>query len=129
MTVTLANARSFIGIDSTVLPDANLQMDLDVAINYCTGYMNAKGAPPSGPAFDSAVQYSTLINVRQTLDIMGIKPESFASAGITMSTNLSSNVTVLDAMVQKYLVAAVLAFGNRDQYIRHIRSGKTSGRM
>lgn len=125
MAVTLTEVRNFIGIPTTVLADTNLQEDLDIAVDMCTGYMISKGVPASGPAFDSAVKYATLSNVRQTMDIMGIKPETWTSAGITMSTNLSSNVAQIDAMVQRYLVSAVLYFAQRDQYIRHIRSRKT----
>jgi hypothetical protein len=128
MTVTLEAVRALIGIPSTVLPDAQLQEDLDMAEEYCRGYMQSKGKSSGGPSYDSAVKWFSLINARQTLDIMGIKPDSLATAGITMSTSLSATTAQLEAMGQKALNSAAMSGAGIDQWVRHIRSGKTSGR-
>lgn len=129
MTVTLTDMRNFTGLTSVTISDDELTEHLSTATSACTGYMNAHYAGASGDAFDSAVKYMCCAGVRMILDLKGIKPDSWTSAGITMSTNVQADIAQLKSMADYYLGLEVVAQGGRDMWIRHIRSGKTTGRM
>ena len=122
----ITQVRTWLGIDDIAVPDASMQECLDMATEYVGGALTARGVGIGGASYEVAVKYMTAVNVLRRLDIMGIKPSSLATAGITIASDLDSAIAKFIELTDNAIDNAVKnnARSRTDLYIRHIRSAK-----
>lgn len=112
-----ATIRTLIGLDSTVVSDAVLDVCIDNATDWCATRASGYGVP----APDSAVVMMSLYYVRQHLDLAGIKPSSISMPDLSMSTDLNGSLSELkDAAITAIKAAAA----GKGAAFRQIRSGR-----
>lgn len=125
-----AQLRIWCGLTAETASDALLDNCIDTALGYCATYMHSKGLGATGQGFDVAVSYHAMANLLDNLNIRGIKPSALTTAGISISSDPTAGDR-LRAQADKALYnQAVANTPNRaNLYIRHIRSGKMTGRI
>lgn len=97
-----------------------------MALEYVDGALAARGVGVGGSSYNIAVRYMTAVHVLRRLDIMGIKPTSLSTGGITVGSDLGAAIDEYTKLTADAIDNAVKtnATNRTDLYIRHIRSAK-----
>lgn len=117
MSTDIATIRALTGLSADIVPDADLQVQIDIAQGFCSDI--ARGYGCSAP--DTAVAFMTIYCLRNYLDLRGIKPSSISMPDLSMSTDVKSMCELAYETAMRQIKSSAIASGGA---VRHIRSGK-----
>jgi hypothetical protein len=102
-----------------------LQAAIVSAVNYCNGYLEARGVTGTGAAYRSAVEANAKGQVCLILDSMGLKPSSYSQDSHSIASDSLGTVKYwFDLCNQRLEDAIMAAVYTRDVFIRHVRGGR-----